>query len=117
MKLPPARRFGAHEYPAPLRAGALALLAAGSVLAAGTATAAVATADPRWVVADAANRAGQELTRSEAEALVQKRYGARVVRASTSDEDGRRVYVFRLLSAAGKVWTVRVDARSGIELP
>jgi len=58
-----------------------------------------------------------ELTRTQATELVQKRYAARVVRASSSDEGGRRVYVFKLLSAGGKVWFVRIDARSGAEMP
>jgi uncharacterized membrane protein YkoI len=49
--------------------------------------------------------------------LVQKRYGARVVRTDIADQEGRRLYVFRLLSGAGKVWVVRVDARSGAEVP
>jgi uncharacterized membrane protein YkoI len=62
-------------------------------------------------------RAGQDLTRTQAAALVQKRYAARVVRASSSDEGGHRVYVFRLLSDGGKVWTVRIDAHNGTELP
>jgi hypothetical protein len=62
-------------------------------------------------------RAEHELSREQAVALVQKRYGARVVRADIADQDGRHVYVFRLLSAAGKVWIVRVDARSGTEVP
>jgi uncharacterized membrane protein YkoI len=58
-----------------------------------------------------------ELSREQAVALVQKRYGARVVRADIADQDGRHVYVFRLLSTDGKVWIVRVDARSGTEMP
>jgi uncharacterized membrane protein YkoI len=62
-------------------------------------------------------RSEPELTRTQATELVQKRYDARVVRASSSDEDGRRVYVFKLLSNAGKVWFVRIDARSGAEVP
>jgi uncharacterized membrane protein YkoI len=62
-------------------------------------------------------RAEQELSREQAVALVQKRYGARVVRAELLDQDGRHLYVFRLLSAAGKVWIVRVDARTGTEVP
>ena len=48
---------------------------------------------------------------------MQKRYGARVVRASDTDEDGRHLYVFKLLSEAGKVWIVRIDAHSGAEVP
>ena len=45
--------------------------------------------------------------------MVQQRYKARVVRAETRQENGRTVYVLRLLNADGKVWTVRVDADSG----
>jgi hypothetical protein len=58
-----------------------------------------------------------ELSQTQATALVQQRYAARVVRASLSDEGGRRLYVFLLLSGGGKVWTVRIDARSGAEVP
>ena len=62
-------------------------------------------------------RAEPELTRVQATEIVQKRYGARVVRASDTDEDGRHLYVFKLLSDAGKVWIVRIDAHSGAEVP
>jgi uncharacterized membrane protein YkoI len=62
-------------------------------------------------------RVEHELSREQAVALVQKRYGARVVRAEFLDQAGRHVFVFRLLSAAGKVWIVRVDARTGTEVP
>ena len=62
-------------------------------------------------------RAEPELTRVQATEIVQKRYGARVVRASDTDEDGRHLYVFKLLSEAGKVWIVRIDAHSGAEVP
>ena len=48
--------------------------------------------------------------------MVQQRYNARVVRAETRQEDGRTVYVLRLLNADGKVWSVRVDADSGAVL-
>ena len=62
--------------------------------------------------------AGQELSRAQAIALVQRRYHARVVRSALQqDRSGRRVYVLRLLSAGGKVWSVRIDAHSGAELP
>jgi uncharacterized membrane protein YkoI len=62
-------------------------------------------------------RAEPELTRVQATEIVQKRYGARVVRASDTDEGGRHLYVFKLLSEAGKVWVVRIDAHSGAEVP
>ncbi len=63
------------------------------------------------------SRTDHELSREEAVALVQKRYGARVVRTDIADQQGRRLYVFRLLSSASKVWIVRVDARTGAEVP
>lgn len=62
-------------------------------------------------------RAERELTRVQATEIVQKRYGARVVRASDTDEGGRHLYVFKLLSDAGKVWIVRIDPHSGAEVP
>ncbi|HTT05587.1 MAG TPA: PepSY domain-containing protein [Steroidobacteraceae bacterium] len=59
-----------------------------------------------------------ELSRAEAVALVQRRYHARVVRTHfLQDANGRPMYEFRLLSPGGKVWTVRIDAYSGAELP
>jgi uncharacterized membrane protein YkoI len=45
--------------------------------------------------------------------MVEERYRARVVKAQTELDDGRTLYVLRLLNDAGKVWTVRVDASSG----
>ncbi len=47
---------------------------------------------------------------------MEQRFNARVVRAETRQEKGRTVYVLRLLSADGKVWTVKVDADSGAVL-
>jgi hypothetical protein len=63
-------------------------------------------------------RGGPEQPRSgisldRAVAMAEQRYKARVVRTSTSEADGRRVYVLRLLSDQGRVWTVRVDAETG----
>jgi len=45
--------------------------------------------------------------------MVEERYHARVVKAETQHDEGRTLYVLRLLNDAGKVWTVRVDAASG----
>jgi uncharacterized membrane protein YkoI len=45
--------------------------------------------------------------------MVEERYHARVVKAETERDEGRTVYVLRLLNDAGKVWTVRVDSLSG----
>ncbi len=62
--------------------------------------------------------AGNELSKAQAIALVQGRYRARVVRTTLSqDKGGHPLYVFRLLSGSGKVWTVRIDAHTGAEVP
>jgi uncharacterized membrane protein YkoI len=45
--------------------------------------------------------------------MAQRRYRAKAVKAQTVESGGRRVHQIRLLSAEGKVWTVRVDAQSG----
>jgi uncharacterized membrane protein YkoI len=45
--------------------------------------------------------------------LAQSRYRAKAVKAETVEEQGRRVHYIRLLSAEGRVWTVRVDATTG----
>ena len=78
---------------------------------------AISAASPPAAAQPPETRAEQELSRGQAVAMVQQRYGARVVRADVADQNGRRLYVFRLLSAGGKVWIVRVDARSGTEVP
>jgi uncharacterized membrane protein YkoI len=53
------------------------------------------------------------LSMDEAVRMVQEHYHARVVKAQTETDEGRTLYVLRLLNDAGKVWTVRVDAASG----
>jgi uncharacterized membrane protein YkoI len=45
--------------------------------------------------------------------MVQRRYGARAVKAETVSQGDRRVHKIRLLSAEGKVWNVHVDAQTG----
>jgi hypothetical protein len=55
-----------------------------------------------------------DLSMDEAIDRAQKRFRARVVRAEQIEQGGRVVYVLRLLSDEdGRVFTVRVDARSG----
>jgi len=49
----------------------------------------------------------------EAVARAEQQYRARVVRTEVQDEDGRKVYVLKLLSEDGRVITVRIDAASG----
>lgn len=53
------------------------------------------------------------LSLDEAAALVRDRVGGRVVRAETRDAGDRRTYVFRVVSADGRVRTVSVDAATG----
>jgi Peptidase propeptide and YPEB domain len=49
----------------------------------------------------------------EAVSRAEQQYHARVVRTEVVDEDGRKVYVLKLLSENGRVFTVRIDANSG----
>ncbi|HWX69641.1 MAG TPA: PepSY domain-containing protein [Steroidobacteraceae bacterium] len=53
------------------------------------------------------------LSMDQAVRMVEERYHARVVKAQTEQDEGRTLYVLRLLNDAGKVWTVRIDASSG----
>jgi uncharacterized membrane protein YkoI len=61
---------------------------------------------------DAAVQSGG-LSLDQAVAMVQRRYNAKVVRADESREGDDVVYVIRLLSPDGRVFTVRVNARTG----
>jgi Peptidase propeptide and YPEB domain len=45
--------------------------------------------------------------------MAEAQYRARVVRTDVQDEDGRKVYVLKLLSDGGRVITVRIDAATG----
>ncbi|MEO8018585.1 MAG: PepSY domain-containing protein [Pseudomonadota bacterium] len=49
----------------------------------------------------------------EAVSRAEAQYHARVVRTDVQDEDGRTVYVLKLLSEDGRVFTVRIDAATG----
>ncbi len=49
----------------------------------------------------------------EAVARAERQYRARVVRTDVQDEDGRKVYVLKMLSENGRVFTVRIDASTG----
>ena len=49
----------------------------------------------------------------EAVRRAEAQYNAKVVRTDVQDEDGRKVYVLKLLSEDGRVITVRVDASTG----
>jgi len=60
---------------------------------------------------DATARDGISL--DEAVSRAEAQYHARVVRTDVQDEDGRKVYVLKLLSDDGRVFTVRIDAATG----
>lgn len=49
----------------------------------------------------------------EAVRRAEAQYRARVVRTDVQDEDGRKVYVLKLLSEDGRVINVRIDAATG----
>jgi hypothetical protein len=51
-----------------------------------------------------------EMSLDRAIEMTERRYRARVVKADVEESNGRRVYILRLLSEEGRVWTVRVDA-------
>jgi hypothetical protein len=74
---------------------------------------------PRYDGANAEERAdfGQVrrdgISLDEAVRRAEAQYNARVVRTEVQDEDGRKVYVLKLLSEGGRVITVRVDAQTG----
>jgi hypothetical protein len=54
-----------------------------------------------------------EISLDEAVRRAEAQYHAKVVRTDVQDEDGRKVYVLKLLSEDGRVITVRVDASTG----
>jgi hypothetical protein len=91
---------------------ALALAGAGGVAAAPPGTSGFAPRDglptPGFGLRPLA-----EVSLDQAVQMAERRYAAKVVKVAVSEVDGRRVYVLRLLSDQGRVWTVRVDAGSG----
>lgn len=64
-------------------------------------------------VPEAPPRAVAVLSLDQAVSMAERRYSARVVRTDVDEQRGRRIYVLRLLSEEGRVWTVRVDAATG----
>ena len=72
------------------------------------AAAGVATGEPRaWVLAQAA------MSLERAVQIAETRFKARVVRADTQREGDHVVYRLRMLSADGRVFSVRIDAQTG----
>ena len=63
-----------------------------------------------------AAHAPSAVTMDQAVKMAEQHFHARVVKAETANDNGRTVYVLRLLNDAGRVWTVRVDAANGTVL-
>jgi hypothetical protein len=99
--------------PAPLLAGLVACFVgvgtAGPALGAGARLDGV---DHAAIAAPQQARRAQ-ISLDQAIEMAERRYKARVVRPGVEEAEGRRVYVLRLLSEEGRVWTVRVDAQTG----
>ena len=92
----------------------LGLLAAAAVVLAGAAAYAQSPAQsPAPAAAVRVPLAPVRLSMAQAVQMVEQRFHARVVRAETTEQDGRTVYVLRVLDRSGRVFTVRVDATSG----
>jgi uncharacterized membrane protein YkoI len=49
----------------------------------------------------------------EAVRMAEAQHNARVIKTEVQDEDGRKIYVLKLLSEDGRVITVRIDAATG----
>jgi hypothetical protein len=62
---------------------------------------------------DGAGAQRDAISLDEAVRMAEAQYNARVVRTEVQDEDGRKVYVLKLLSEDGRVITVRIDAATG----
>ena len=58
-------------------------------------------------------RTASAISMDQAVRIAEQHFHARVVKAETEHDNGRTVYVLRLLNDAGRVWTVRVDAANG----
>jgi uncharacterized membrane protein YkoI len=57
--------------------------------------------------------AAANVSMEQAVKMAEQRFKAKVVRAETQHNEGRTVYVLRMLNESGRVWTVRVDASNG----
>ncbi len=86
-----------------------------AALALGAGTVAAASGDGAAARPSATDRRldGAPLTLDDAVELVKRRFDARVVRAEEAREGDELIYRIRLLAADGRVFTVRVNARSG----
>ena len=67
-----------------------------------------------WGAGDlVAQRSGQAVSLNEAVQQVQRETGGRVLSADTINQDGRMVHRIKLLTPAGQVRVVVIDAQTG----
>jgi uncharacterized membrane protein YkoI len=90
-----------------------ALLIGGSGAAAGYTEPVPPPAMPAPTTPVAMTHAASAISMDQAVKMAEQHFHARVVKAETERDNGRTVYVLRLLNDAGRVWTVRVDAANG----
>jgi uncharacterized membrane protein YkoI len=67
-----------------------------------------------WVPLCARATAPHEMSMEQAVQMVERQYHARVVKAESHKSGERTTYVLKLLNDSGRVWTVHVDAASGV---
>ena len=100
-----------------VRSTILLLLATIAVASVADAKSKSVACNPSWVEAAPMRVLQSGISLSQAVAMMQAKYGAKSMRASTIEAGGRVIYEIRLRSADGsRVWTVQVDAASGREL-
>lgn len=61
-------------------------------------------------------RSMAEVSQDRIVSAAEKRHGAKVVKVEEGTHKGKRVYVLRLLSKEGRVWTIKVDPETGGEI-
>jgi uncharacterized membrane protein YkoI len=92
----------------------LSLAASAAVCAAKvTSVQTVPVASPERI---AISLAESRISMDQAVKMAEQKFKARVVKAESQDQDGKTIYVLRMLNDSGRVWTVRVDAASGAVL-
>ena len=93
------------------RSTAVIVLCAAAATGAALVSASVSSTHP--ATASRVMPPGDGMSMDQAVRMVEERYHARVVKAEMEQDEGRMVYVLRLLNDAGRVWTVRVDPLNG----
>jgi len=91
--------------------GALSLAASAAVCAVGAHS--LQTAPDARQDGAAIALADSRMSMDQAVKMAEQKFKARVVKAEMQDQDGKTIYILRMLNDSGRVWTVRVDASTG----